>query len=350
MKYVKLGSSDLHVSEVCLGSMTWGQQNTQADADAQIDYALEQGINFIDTAEMYSVPPKAETQGSTERIIGTWLSSNPGKREEIVLATKIAGPGVPWVREGGPITRVAISEAVDNSLQRLKTDYIDLYQLHWPNRTSPHFSKHWPGHVDPTRTDIDAEREGVLDILRGLDDVIKAGKVRHCGLSDDTPWGIMQYLALAKEHDLPRMVSIQNEFSLLHFKDHPYLIETCVFEDVAYLPWSPLAGGALSGKYANGQKPEGARWTMQQRNGIFRDTAYSHDAIAAYQAVADKHSMSITQMSLAWVYQFAGVTSTIIGATSMEQLKEDIGAYQLSLSEEVINDINQVIRRYPAPF
>lgn len=350
MKYVKLGSSDLQVSEVCLGSMTWGQQNNQADADAQLDYSIEQGINFIDTAEMYSVPPKAETQGSTERIIGTWLAANPERRKDLVLATKIAGPGVPWVRNGGPITRAAINEAVDNSLQRLQTDYIDLYQLHWPNRLSPHFSKHWPGVVDPTLVDADKERDGLLDILRGLDDVVKAGKVRHCGLSDDTPWGIMQYLALAKEHDLPRMVSIQNEFSLLHIKDHPYLIEACVFEDVAYLPWSPLAGGALSGKYANGAKPEGARWTMQQRNGIFRDTAFSHDAIAAYQTVAEKHGMTVTQMSLAWVYQFAGVTSTIIGATSMEQLKEDIGAYSMTLSEDVIKDIDAVIRRYPVPF
>ncbi len=350
MKYVKLGSSDLQVSEVCLGSMTWGQQNNQADANAQIDYALAQGINFMDTAEMYSVPPKAETQGSTERIIGTWLTANPTRRQDIVLASKIAGPGVPWVREGGPITRSAINSAVDDSLQRLQTDYIDLYQLHWPNRISPHFSKHWPGTVNPCLTNADQEREGLLDILRGLEDVVKAGKVRYCGLSDDTPWGIMQYLALAKEHNLPRMVSIQNEFSLLHFKDHPYLIEACVFEDVAYLPWSPLAGGALSGKYANGAKPAGARWTMQQRNGIFRDTAFSHDAIAAYQAVAQKHGLSVTQMSLAWVFQFAGVTSTIIGATSMEQLIEDIGAYELTLSEDVLSDINEVIRRYPAPF
>ena len=241
-------------------------------------------------------------------------------------------------------------EAVDNSLQRLQTDYIDLYQLHWPNRLSPHFSKHWPGAVDPTETNLAQEREGQLDILRGLDQVVKAGKVKHIGLSDDTPWGIMNYLALAQEHDLPRIVSIQNEFNLLHFKDHPYLVETCVFEDVAFLPWSPIAGGALSGKYANGAKPEGARWTMQQRNGIFRDTAYSHDAIAAYQAVADQHKLSLTQMALAWVYQFSGVTSTIIGATSLEQLKEDIDAYALKLSDEVLNDINKVIRRFPAPF
>ena len=350
MNYVKLGSSDLLVSEICLGSMTWGQQNTQADADQQIDYALEHGINFIDTAEMYSVPPRAETQGATERIIGTWLKANPTRRKDIILASKIAGPGVPWVRNGGPITASAVVEAVDKSLQRLQTDYIDLYQLHWPNRQSPHFSKHWPGTLDPTEVDVAAEWDGQLDILKGLDTVIKAGKVRHIGLSDDTPWGILSYLNLAKEHGLPRMVSIQNEFNLLHFKDHPYLIETCVFENVAYLPWSPIAGGALSGKYANGAKPAGARWTMQQRNGIFRDTAHSHEAIAAYQAVADKHNLSITQMSLAWVFGFAGVTSTIIGATSLEQLKEDIDAYALELSEDVMRDINTVIRRFPAPF
>ncbi|MEO0367489.1 MAG: aldo/keto reductase [Pseudomonadota bacterium] len=350
MKKVKLGSSDLLVSEICLGSMTWGQQNTQEEANQQIDYALDQGINFIDTAEMYSVPPKAETQGSTERYIGNWFANNPSKREDVVLATKISGPGLPWVRDAGPITAETVQAAVDGSLQRLQTDYIDVYQLHWPNRTTPHFAKHWPGHVDPSETDVEAEKEGQLNILQGLDAAVKAGKIRYCGLSDDTPWGIMQYVRLAEEHDLPRIVSIQNEFSLLHLKDHPYLIETCVFEDVAYLPWSPLAGGALSGKYANGAKPAGARWTMQQRNGIFRDTSLSHEAIAAYQAVADEHDLSLTQMSLAWVYQLPGVTSTIIGATSMEQLKEDLGAYQLSLSEEVLADIGSVIKKFPLPF
>ena len=350
MKKVKLGSSDLMVSEVCLGSMTWGEQNTQAQGAAQIDYALERGINFIDTAELYAVPPKPETYGLTETYIGQWLANNQEKRGDIVLASKIAGVGLPWIRDGAPITGETVKIALDASLKRLQTDYIDVYQLHWPNRTSPHFAKHWPGMVDPTAVDVEQEREGMLDILQALDDCIKAGKIKHCGLSDDTPWGINEYLRLAEQHNLPKMVSIQNEFSLLHLKDWPFLIENCVFNDVAYLPWSPLAGGALSGKYANGQKPEGSRWSMSQRNGLFRDTPQSHAAIAAYKEVADRHNLTLVQLSLAWVYQLAGVTSTIIGATSVEQLKEDIDAYEIALSEQVLNEVGDVIKRFPAPF
>lgn len=350
MKKVKLGSSDLQVSEVCLGSMTWGEQNTQVEGHRQIDYALDQGINFIDTAEIYAVPPNKDTYGATEAIIGNWIAANPSKRQDVVLASKIAGPGISWIRGGGPITGAGVTEAIEDSLTRLKTDYIDLYQLHWPNRTTPHFSKHWPGKVDSTKTNIDEERSGMLDTLQALDVAMKAGKIRNIGLSDDTPWGISEYLHLAEKYDLPKIVSIQNEFSLLHLKDSPYLIETCVFNDVAYLPWSPIAGGALSGKYANGAKPEGCRWAMQQRNGIFRDTAHSHEAIAAYKEVADANNLTLVQLSLAWVYQLTGVTSTIIGATSMDQLKEDIGAYDIALSEDILEQVGAVIKRFPQPF
>lgn len=350
MKKVKLGSSNLQVSEVCLGSMTWGQQNTQAEGHEQIDYALDQGINFIDTAEMYSVPPSKDTYGSTETIIGNWIQANPSKRQDIVLASKIAGGGLPWVRGGSPISAASVKEALDDSLVRLKTDYIDLYQLHWPNRATPHFAKHWPGKVDPRKTDIKAESDGMLEILQALDVAMKEGKIRNIGLSDDTPWGINEYLRLADKHDLPKVASIQNEFSLLHLKDWPYVIENCVFNDVAYLPWSPIAGGALSGKYANGAKPEGCRWTMLQRNGIFRDTASSHQAIAAYNEVADANNLSLVQLSLAWIYQLAGVTSTIIGATSMAQLKEDIDAYEIALSDDIVQQVAAVIRRFPQPF
>ena len=350
MKKVKLGSSDLQVTEICLGSMTWGEQNTQAEGFEQIDFALDQGINFIDTAEMYSVPPSKETYGATETIIGNWIEANPSKRQDFVLASKIAGSGVPWVRDGGNITGASVTSSIEASLKRLKTDYIDLYQLHWPNRLTPHFSKHWPGKIDPTKLDVKAQSEGMLDILQALDKAIKEGKIREIGLSDDTPWGISEYLRLADKHSLPKMVSIQNEFNLLHLKDWPYLIENCVFNDVAYLPWSPIAGGALSGKYANGAKPQGCRWTMQQRNGIFRDTTHSHQAIAAYKEVADKHSLTLVQLSLAWVYQLTGVTSTIIGATSMAQLKEDIDAYNVALSDEILEEIGSVIKQFPQPF
>lgn len=350
MNKVKLGSSDLQVSEVCLGTMTWGQQNTQEEAFEQINYALDQDINFIDTAEMYSVPPSKETYGFTETIIGNWFAENPAKREDIVLATKMAGSGIPWVRGGSNISADTVGEAIDGSLKRLQTDYIDLYQLHWPNRFTPHFAKHWPRMSDKFELNVAEQREGILGILRALDAAVKAGKIRHIGLSNDTPWGIAEYLNIAKEHDLPRIVSLQNEFSLLHLKDSPFLTEMCEYNDIAYLPWSPLAGGALSGKYANGQKPEGCRWTMVQRNGIFRDTTQSHEAIAAYKEVADRHDLTLTQLSLAWVYQFKRSTSAIIGATSMDQLREDLSAYEIALSDDVLEEIDMVIKRFPSPF
>lgn len=351
MKKVALGSSSLQVSEICLGSMIWGSQNTQEQAFEQLDYAInERDINFIDTAEIYAVPPSKETQGFTEQYIGNWFAANPGKRENLILATKIAGIGIDWIRNGEGILAHGVMPAIDGSLKRLQTDYIDLYQLHWPNRPSPHFSRHWPNGIDLTKTDVSKEQETMLAVLEELDKAKKAGKIRECGLSDETPWGIAQYQRLAEQHNLPKMVSIQNEFSLLHLKDWPYVIESAMYSDMAYLPWSPLAGGALSGKYANGQKPKGSRWTVIQRNGIFRDTSQSHQAIAAYQKVADKHKLSLTQMCLAWVYQLTGVTSTIIGATSVEQLKEDLDAYDVVLSEEVQHDILDVIKQYPQPF
>jgi len=350
MKYNTLGSSDLQVSEACLGSMTWGVQNNQQDANQQIEYALSRGVNFIDTAEMYAVPPSPDTYGKTEGIIGNWLKDNKEKRKEIILATKIAGAGLPWVREGGPITKASIASSVDASLQRLQTDYIDLYQLHWPNRTSPHFNKHFPNHFKFSDLNREQEVEGMLAILEGLNDAVKAGKINHCGLSDDTTWGINTYLNLAKKHDLPRMVSIQNEFSLLHTKDWPYLIENCVHEDIAYLPWSPLAGGMLSGKYLNGQRPQGSRWTLMQRNGLFRNTEQSDQAVEKYAALANKLNMTPSQLALAWCQQVDGVTSTIIGATSMEQLKEDIDAFEIKLSEEALKEVMEIFKQYPMPF
>jgi aryl-alcohol dehydrogenase-like predicted oxidoreductase len=350
MKYVPLGSSSLNVSRVCLGSMTWGVQNNQHDANAQIDYALAHNVNFIDTAEMYAVPPSAETYGKTETIIGNWLANNPTKRKDIVLASKIAGPGLPYIRNGSFISGSAVKEAIDNSLTRLQTDYIDLYQLHWPNRTSPHFGNHWPNSDGFLSEDSAEETEKMLDILQGLADSVKAGKIRYCGLSDDTPWGINQYLRLSSKYDLPRMVSIQNEFSLLHTKDWPYLIENCVRENIAYLPWSPLATGILTGKYNDGARPEGSRWTLMQRKGLFRDTAHSNDAAQAYVALAKQFDITPAQLALAWCDQVNGVTSTIIGATTMNQLKENISAFNLTLSSPLKTEINKVLKNFPAPF
>lgn len=350
MKFSTLGSSDLSVSRICLGSMTWGLQNNQAEANQQIEYALKQGINFIDTAEMYAVPPSAETYGKTESIIGNWLSENPNRRKEIILASKIAGTGVPWIRSGDPITGKAIEEAVDASLQRLQTDYIDLFQLHWPNRTHPHFGKHWPNHVKFSDADANDHSAQMLDILQGLQRCIDAGKIRFCGLSDDTPWGINTYLKLSELHNLPRMVSIQNEFNLLHSNDWPYLIENCIQENIAYLPWSPLAGGLLSGKYLDGARPAGSRWTIAQRNGLFRDKENAHKAVSAYSEIAKENGFTSAQLALAWCDQIDGVTSTIIGATNMVQLKEDIQAFSKPLSQQIISDIDSVLKMYPMPF
>jgi len=330
--------------------MTWGVQNNQQEANAQLDYALGQGINFVDTAEMYAIPPREETYGKTEQIIGHWLKDNRHQRKDMVLATKIAGPGLSYIRGGGPITGASVISAVEDSLQRLQTDYIDLYQLHWPNRQSPHFGNHWPGIVDVEQVDAPAQVEQMLDILNGLSECVKAGKIRYCGLSDDTPWGISQYLRLSELHDLPKMVSIQNEFSLLHTKDWPYLIEQCVQENIAYLPWSPLATGALSGKYQQGARPEGSRWTLMARNGLFRDTDIADKAVAAYVELAKQHNISPVALALGWCDQVSGVTSTIIGATSMAQLKQDIDAFAQPLSNELLADITQVLKQYPVAF
>lgn len=350
MKYVKLGSSSLEVSRICLGSMTWGVQNNQTDANAQLDYARMQGINFIDTAEMYAVPPTEESYGKTESIIGHWLAANPSRRNNVVLASKIAGPGLAYIRSGSKITGANVIAAVETSLKRLQTDYIDLYQLHWPNRQSPHFGNHWPNSINHSQVNATQEDEEMLDILQGLASCVQAGKIRYCGLSDDTPWGINQYLRLSTEHNLPRMVSIQNEFSLLHTKDWPYVIENCVHEDIAYLPWSPLATGVLTGKYLNGQRPKGSRWTLMQRHGIFRDTEHTNAAVQAYVDIAKKHNISPAHLALAWCDQVNGVTSTIIGATTMQQLTENIAAFTQPLSEQVLDDINQVLRQFPSPF
>ena len=350
MQYSALSSTGLKVSRVCLGSMTWGTQNNQQDADAQLAYALGQGVNFIDTAEMYSIPPTAQSYGATERIIGDWLSRNAAKRGDIILATKMAGPGLAHVRDGTEMTPKALVQAVDDSLRRLQTDYIDLYQLHWPNRTSPHFAKHGVGRITFDAGSSAQHTGQMLALLQALDSCVKAGKIRYCGLSNETPWGISQYLQLSQQYALPKMVSVQNEFSLLHTKDWPYLIEQCVHENIAYLPWSPLAGGALSGKYLNGARPAGSRWTMVQRNGLFRDTPQSNSAIAAFTELAEHYKVAPATLALAWVNQVEGVTSTIIGATSMAQLEQDIAAFDVELTAEMQQALASLLQQFPQPF
>ncbi|MBT79920.1 MAG: aldo/keto reductase [Alteromonadaceae bacterium] len=350
MKYTTLGSSGLSVSEVCLGTMTWGIQNTQQDTDGQMALALSRGVNFIDTAEMYPIPPNEPTSGDTERQLGDWLSRNQSQREELIIMTKIAGSGISWIRNGDIINAENIGIAIEGSLKRLQTSYIDVYQLHWPNRTSPHFGKHWPGKVDPTTFDKEKETEGMRNILSGLKTAIDAGKIRHWGLSDDTPWGIHTFLRLCDEMGIPKPVSIQNEFSLLHGKDLPYLIEMCHLEDIAYLPWSPLATGMLAGKYLDDARPKGSRWTYVQRQGLFRDKQPAHDATRRYVEIASRAGITPSQLALAWCQQVPGVTATIIGATTEAQLAENIDAFNLTLDSAVLRQIEEVYRAYPVPF
>ncbi len=350
MKYVKLGRSGIDVSRICLGTMTWGLQNNLQDATQQINLAFEHGINFMDTAELYAVPPTPETYGKTEEIIGQYFAKNPQSRNNWVIATKIAGNGLPWIRNANDITGQGVIKAVDDSLARLQIDTIDLYQLHWPNRTSPHFGKHQPNQFLFSNADTAFHKSQMLDILQALYICIKAGKIKHYGLSDDTTWGIHTFIELAKAHDLPRPVSIQNEFNLLHTKDWPYLIEHCLHENIAYLPWSPLATGMLSGKYIRNARPTGSRWTYMQRNGLFRDTKQAQQAVALYCKLAETLNITPSQLALAWCNCIDGVSSTIIGATTLAQLEENIAAFHLRLPDDFMTQVNAIWRQFPMPY
>lgn len=342
MKMNKLGRTDLNVSEICLGTMTWGGQNSEAEAHAQIDYALEQGINFMDTAELYAVPPTAETYGKTEEHIGTWLKKT-GKRDKWIIATKVAGPGHDWIGGGKSISKAKITEAIEGSLQRLQTDYVDLYQLHWPNRGTYHFERSWTfdASTQPTQSTLDNMHE----VLEALDGLVKAGKIRHFGLSNESGWGIMQYLRLSDQHNLPRPVSVQNEYSLLRRLFDLDLSEITRHEDVGLLAYSPLAAGALSGKYLDGAMPEGSRGAISK--GMYRYSEYSAPAIRCYVNLARDHGLDPCQMAIAFCLTQFFMTSVIIGATSLDQLKTDIGGAGITLDEDVLQGIASIHRRYP---
>ncbi|MBX2834305.1 MAG: aldo/keto reductase [Micavibrio sp.] len=345
MKYRKLGRTGIDVSLICLGTMTWGRQNSEAEGHEQMDYALEKGVNFWDTAEMYAVPPSVETYGKTEEIIGTWFAKT-GRRKDVVLASKVAGPGVGWIRGGDyKIDRKNIIAALDASLKRLQTDYIDLYQLHWPNRGSYHFQQYW--NYNPSFDEKQVETNFV-EVLETLDECVKEGKIKAVGLSNESAWGTMKYLELAKKHNLPRMASIQNEYSLLSRTFESDLHEIAMAEDVGLLAWSPLATGMLSGKYLDGKRPEGSRWSIRQDNS--RNTDNANAALCEYIDIAKKHGLDMVQMALAFVNQRPFTTANIIGATSMEQLKTNIASVDVELSDDVLKDIQAVYKKYPRPY
>jgi aryl-alcohol dehydrogenase-like predicted oxidoreductase len=345
MEYRELGRTGMKVSALCLGTMTYGEQNTEAEGHAQMDYAIAQGINMFDAAEIYPIPPKAETQGRTEAVIGTWLASRKA-RDKVLIATKVAGRStvIDWLRDETVLSRQSraqILEAVDKSLARLKTDYIDLYQLHWPDRPMRIFEG-----LEYVRFLGDAHP--IHDILMTLGSLVADGKVRYIGLSNETPWGVMTFLKLAELHGLPRPVSIQNAFSLVNRSFEVGLSEIAYEEQVSFLAYSPLAQGYLTGKYEGGALPPGARKTLFNRLGRY-EKGNGPRAISAYVALAEKHALDPAQMAISYAMSRPFVTSVIIGATTMEQLRTDIDAAGLALEAAVFADIDKIHLDYPNP-
>ena len=342
MNYRKLGNTELDVSTICLGTMTWGEQNTQDDGFEQMDYSFEHGINFFDTAELYAVPPKEETYGDTEEIIGNWFQKTK-KRDKIILATKVAGPARNYLR-GGQNSFVGknLDDALEASLKRLKTDYIDLYQLHWPERNVNSFGKLGYEHKENKWNSFE-------DVLDNLNKHIKNGKIRYVGLSNETPWGVMNYLKLSKDKGLPRMMSIQNPYSLLNRSYEVGLAEVSIREQIGCLAYSPLASGYLSGKYRNGAFPKGSRmqrdfdfWTRYRKPN-------TENAVEEYYKISKKYNLDISQMAIKFCEVQDFMTSIIIGATTMEQLKTNIESVKVKLNKEVIKEINEVQKIYPNP-
>lgn len=346
MKYKSLGNSDIRVSEICLGSMTWGTQNTEAEGHAQMDYALDRGVNFIDTAEMYPVNPiSAETTGRTEEIIGTWLKSR-NNRDKVIVATKIAGKGTKLIRDGSGVHRESVQAAVDDSLRRLQTDYIDLYQIHWPNRNSYHFRQSW--NYNPSKQNAAETRDYIFEALEAFQRSVDAGKIRTIGLSNESCWGTSQFLEIARGHGLPQVVSIQNEYNLLDRKYDLDLAELSANENVGLLAFSPLAAGILSGKYQGDKTPPGSRRNFSKDLGG-RYTPQVVPVIDKYLRVAGKHGLDCCQMAIAFCLSRPFMTSAIIGATKPDQLEACIGASDVSLGREVLRDIAEVHRNFPNP-
>ncbi len=344
MEYRRLGRTDVEVSAICLGTMTWGRQNSEAEAHAQLDLAIDRGVNFIDTAEMYPFPAGAEVQGRTEAYIGSWLAAR-GKRDDIVLATKVTGRSnnFPYFGRGETrLDRAQIEAALDGSLRRLGTEYVDLYQLHWPDRRANFFGQLGFASYQ------DDDSVPILETLSVLADLVKAGKVRHVGISNETPWGMARFLDLADGHDLPRVVSIQNPYSLLNRSFEVGLAEVAWREDCGLLAYSPLAFGTLSGKYLDGAKPAAARLTVFDSHARYTKTR-GVEATAAYVALAREHGLDPAQMALAFVNSRPFATSTIIGATTTQQLETDIASIDVTLSDDVLTAIDAVDAAIPFP-
>ncbi|SFR74699.1 Predicted oxidoreductase [Marinobacter daqiaonensis] len=345
MEKRKLGRSGLDVSMICLGTMTWGEQNTEQEAFEQLDYAVGQGINFIDTAEMYPVPPRAETQGLTEQYLGNWLARR-GRRDDLVIASKVAGPGngLTYLRNGPRLSRDHIRAACESSLKRLQTDYIDLYQVHWPDRNANFFGKLAYRHKEPE------EFTPIEETLGALDELVKEGKIRHVGLSNETAWGTMKYVQLAEQKGWARPVSIQNPYNLLNRTFELALAEVAHREDVGLLAYSPLAFGMLTGKYLGGRRPDNARITLFERFVRYLGER-AERATAAYCDLAREHGLTPAQLALAWVNSRSFVTSNIIGATTMDQLKENIDSHEIILSDELRRALEELHQEftYPCP-
>ncbi len=343
MNYKKLGNTDLKVSTICLGTMTWGEQNTQEEGFNQMDYALNQGVNFWDTAELYSVPPKPETFGHTELIIGNWFKKSK-RRKEIILATKVCGPMRAYVRGGGyQYSKKNITEAIEGSLKRLQTDYIDLYQLHWPERDTNMFGRLGYEHTEKE------DWNKFEDILNILQKFIENGKIRYLGLSNETPWGVNKFLELASKKKLPRMMSIQNPYNLLNRTYEVGLAEISVREKIGLLAYSPLAIGYLTGKYMNNQIPKKSRLDHDGEFWTRYNKPNTEKAVQAYHKIAKKYNIDMAQMSLKFCEIQPFTTSVIIGATTLEQLKSNIESVNVNLEKNIIKDINDVQKIYPNP-
>ena len=348
MKYRKLGNTDIDVSVICLGTMTFGEQNSQQDGFDQMNYAVERGVNFFDTAELYAVMPRKETYGKTEEIVGNWFHEKKN-RDKIILASKIASKsdGLEWIREGSKslgFDKKNMNAAIDESLKRLKTDYIDLYQLHWPERKVPKF-----GVLDFEYDASDNDWTTVEEVLYNLDQLVKSGKIRYAGLSNETPWGVMKYLQISKEKNLPRMMSIQNVYSLVNRVFDIHNSEVSIRESCGLLAYSPLAGGRLSGKYICGKIPQKARYTLWPRSFSRHHTERGERAIEKYFKLAQKHNITPSTFANAFVNDRPFVTSNIIGATTMDQLKENIDSIDISLSNELLKEIEDIHLSDPNP-